>query len=103
MQTAISLIPKIDMEKSILDIGAAIDFAARETGKKVGVIGYCFGGTLAWLAATRLRLAAAVGYYGGRIGNYAAETPTCPVMLHFGQPGLAHSRHRGREDPLPAS
>jgi carboxymethylenebutenolidase len=85
MQTAMSLIPKIDPEKAVTDIGAAIDFAANETRKKVGVIGYCFGGTLAWLAATRLHPAAAVGYYGGRIGNYSGERPTCPVMLHFGR------------------
>jgi carboxymethylenebutenolidase len=49
------------------------------------VIGYCLGGALAWLAATRLRPTAAVGYYGGRIGNYATEKPSCPVMLHFGK------------------
>jgi carboxymethylenebutenolidase len=85
LQTAMSLIPKLDAEKSVLDIGAAIDFAAKETGKKVGVIGYCFGGTLAWLAAARLHPAAAVGYYGGRIGNYAAEKISVPVMLHFGR------------------
>jgi carboxymethylenebutenolidase len=84
MQTAMSLIPKIDTEKAIADIAAAIDYAAEATSKKVGVIGYCFGGTLAWLAATRLHPAAAVGYYGGRIANRAAETPNCPVMLHFG-------------------
>ncbi len=67
------------------DIAAAIDYAAKATRKKVAVSGYCFGGTLAWLSATRLHPAAAVGYYGGRIGNYVAETPTCPVMLHFGR------------------
>jgi carboxymethylenebutenolidase len=84
VQTAMSLIPKIDADKSIIDIAAAVNFAVAATGKKVGVIGYCFGGTLAWLSATRLQPSAAVGYYGGRIGNYAAENPTCPVMLHFG-------------------
>jgi carboxymethylenebutenolidase len=85
LQTAMSLIPKINPEKSVVDMGAAIDYAAQSTGKKVGVVGYCFGGTLAWLSATRLHPAAVVGYYGGRIGNYAAETPHCPVMLHFGR------------------
>jgi carboxymethylenebutenolidase len=85
MQTAMSLIPKLDADKAIVDVAAAIDFAAAATRKKVGVIGYCFGGTIAWLSATRLHPAAAVGYYGGRIGNYAGEKPTCPVMLHFGR------------------
>jgi carboxymethylenebutenolidase len=84
MQTAMSLFPKFDVDKAIVDAAAAVDFAAGSTGKKVGVIGYCLGGTVAWLSATRLQPAAAVGYYGGRIGNYAAENPTCPVMLHFG-------------------
>jgi carboxymethylenebutenolidase len=85
MQTAMSLFPKFNVDKSILDVAAAVDFAAGETHRKVGVIGYCLGGTIAWLSATRLKPAAAVGYYGGRIGNYAGEEPACPVMLHFGK------------------
>lgn len=85
MQTAMSLVPKLDAEKSIIDVATAVDFAVDATPKKVGVIGYCFGGTIAWLSATRLHPAAAVGYYGGHIGNCAGEKPTCPVMLHFGR------------------
>src|SRR5580658_5017128 len=85
MQRARSFIPKLDIEKSLADVAAAIEFAGIATGKKVGVIGYCYGGTLAWLAAARLHPAAAVGYYGGRIGNYAAEKISAPVMLHFGR------------------
>jgi carboxymethylenebutenolidase len=84
-QTAMSLVPRLDAEKAQADIAAAIEFAGSATGKKVGVIGYCYGGTMAWLAACRLHTAAAVGYYGGRIGNYAALTPSAPVMLHFGK------------------
>jgi len=84
-QRARSFIPKLDIEKSVLDTKAAMDYAADATGKKVGVIGYCYGGTIAWLAATRLGAAAAVGYYGGRIANYANENPGCPVTLHFGR------------------
>jgi len=84
MQTARSFIPLLDIDKSLAVVAAAIDSAASATGKKVGVIGYCYGGTLAWLAATRHHPAVAVGYYGGRASNYAAETPNCPVMLHFG-------------------
>ncbi len=84
-QRARSFIPKLDADKSVLDTKAAMDYAASATGKKVAVIGYCYGGTIAWLAATRLGAAAAVGYYGGRIANYASENPACPVMLHFGR------------------
>lgn len=85
LQRAMSFIPRLDVEKALLDIAAALAFAATATGKKVGVVGYCYGGTLAWLAASRLHAAAAVGYYGGRIGNYAAEKLAAPVMLHFGK------------------
>ncbi len=85
MQKAMSFVPKLNPDKSLEDVGAAIDFARAATGKKVGVIGYCFGGSMAWLAAARLHPDAAVGYYGGHIANYIAETPTAPVMLHFGK------------------
>jgi carboxymethylenebutenolidase len=88
MEKARTFIPRLDTEKALADVAAAMEFVAHAAGKKVGVVGYCFGGTLAWLAATRLHPAAAVGYYGGRIGNYAAETPSAPVMLHFGKQDL---------------
>jgi len=85
MQKARSFIPKLDIEKSLADVAAAIVYAGSATGKKVGVIGYCYGGTIAWLAATRLHVDAAVGYYGGRTSNYANEPLSAPVMLHFGK------------------
>ena len=85
LQTAMGLIPKLDAEKALADIAAAYEYAAKTTGKKVGVVGYCWGGTLAWVTAARLHPAAAVGYYGGRIGNYIGEKPSAPVMLHFGK------------------
>lgn len=76
---------QIGMDAALKDVAAAIDYAAGQVGSNhVGVVGYCFGGTLAWLAATRVRPAVAVGFYGGRIASYATETPHCPVMLHFG-------------------
>jgi carboxymethylenebutenolidase len=84
-QKARSFIPKLDIDKSLADVAAAMDFAARETGKRVGVIGYCYGGSLAWLAATRLDPAVAVGYYGGQIARFVEEKPECPLMLHFGR------------------
>lgn len=80
-----SLLQQTDVAKALTDVDAAIAFARAETGKKVGVIGYCFGGLLAWLSATRLRPDAAVGYYAGGIGGYAAEIPCAPVELHFGR------------------
>ncbi len=53
-------------------------------GTKVGVVGFCWGGTLAWLAACRLETDCAVGYYGGQIGQFIDEQPRSSTMLHFG-------------------
>ncbi len=84
MQKGIAVARQLDLGKAVLDVEAALDYARRETGKKAGVIGYCLGGTMAWLAATRLNPDAAVGYYGGYIAKFAEEKPRAPVMLHFG-------------------
>ena len=84
MQKGIGFARRLDLAKAVLDVEAALDYARRETGKKAGVIGYCLGGSLAWLAATRLHPDAAVGYYGGYVAKFAEETPRAPVMLHFG-------------------
>ena len=68
---------------SLLDVQAAIDGAA--AGGSVGVIGYCWGGTLAFLAATRLEhVACAVSYYGGQTVPFAAEKLRVPMLMHFG-------------------
>jgi carboxymethylenebutenolidase len=85
-QRGIGLMQQVGMDKPLLDIAAAIEYSARVVAPTaVGVLGYCWGGTLAWLSATRLKTIAAVGYYAGGIGRYAAETPQAPVMLHFGE------------------
>jgi carboxymethylenebutenolidase len=85
MQKGMALIRRGDTADRLKDVAAALDYARRETGKKAGIIGYCLGGTIAWLAATRLDPAVAVGYYGGQILQFAAEKPRVPIMLHFGK------------------
>jgi carboxymethylenebutenolidase len=85
MQKAMSLIPGLNLDHALKDTAAAIEYARRQAGKKVGVIGYCFGGTIAWLAAARPGVDAAVGYYGGQIAKFADEHPKAPIMLHFGK------------------
>jgi carboxymethylenebutenolidase len=74
---------KVSLDGTLADLQAAID-AVKSAGK-VGIVGYCWGGGLAFLAATRLSgVAAAVGYYGGLVAAHAQEKPRVPVMLHFG-------------------
>jgi carboxymethylenebutenolidase len=68
-----------------MDVKATVKELAKG-GQKVGVVGYCFGGTIAWLSSTRVDgVSAAVGYYGGGVPDAAEEKPKSPVMLHFGE------------------
>lgn len=85
MQKAMALSRKLNMDDILRDTAAAINHARKETSRKTGIIGYCLGGSVAWLAACRLNVDAAVGYYGGFIAQHASEKPKCPVMLHFGK------------------
>ncbi|MFC7461836.1 dienelactone hydrolase family protein [Hydrogenophaga defluvii] len=69
------------------DIQAAVDHAAAVSGKKVGIVGYCWGGLLTWRAACGLSgISAAAPYYGGGMTAEAdaGRKPLCPVMAHFG-------------------
>jgi carboxymethylenebutenolidase len=66
---------------------ADIEAAAAALGQVAcGIVGYCWGGTVAWWGATRSRsFRAAVGWYGGGIAATRSDTPNCPVELHFGE------------------
>jgi carboxymethylenebutenolidase len=76
---------KLQIEDAVKDVAAAVT-EAQKTGRKVGVVGYCFGGTVAWLAATRIPgVAAAASFYGGGVADAAGEQPRCPVIFHFGE------------------
>jgi carboxymethylenebutenolidase len=84
METAIDLaLRKLDRTKALEDVQAAIGEAGQHG--KVGVVGYCFGGLLTWLAACDLKgVAAASSYYGGGLVGEAGRMPKCPVIMHFG-------------------
>ena len=66
---------------------ADVEAAAQALGgATLGIVGYCWGGTIAWWGATRSRsFKAAVGWYGGGIAGTRTEQPNCPVQLHFGE------------------
>lgn len=64
------------------DMDAARDAVAAEG--RVGLVGFCWGGTLAWLAACRRDYACAVAYYGSMMPDYATEPSRCPVIAHIG-------------------
>ena len=84
IQAGIALMQKVSWDDALKDIGAAVE-AVKHAGE-VGVVGYCWGGAVTWLAAARIPgLAAAVPYYGGAIPSLNNEQPKCPTMLHFGE------------------
>ena len=75
---------RLDQAMVMLDIQAAIDAAA--VAGRVGVVGYCFGGLLTWLAACRCsHVACASSYYGGGVPAQARLQARCPVIFHFGE------------------
>lgn len=81
---AMELRGKLNIDNSVADVTAAVKVAAQ--AGKVGVVGYCWGGLLAYVASARIPgVAAAVGYYGGGIVNQLEHAPKAPLMLHFGE------------------
>jgi carboxymethylenebutenolidase len=84
VQAGIAMMKDFDRDAVMLDIGAAVD-AVKQYGK-VGVVGYCLGGSLAYRAAiSRDDLAAASCYYGGMVSDMADMAPKCPTIVHFGE------------------
>jgi carboxymethylenebutenolidase len=77
------------LEQALADIAACRDFLGARG--KVCVVGYCYGGSLAWIAAAQLEgLAAASSYYGSLVKQNAHLTPRCPTIIHLGHadPGI---------------
>jgi len=84
IDAGVAIMMGLKWENTLADIAAAVDNA--KTAGKVGIVGYCFGGAAAWMAASRVSgLACAVPYYGGGIPNQIGEQPKCPVMFHWGE------------------
>jgi carboxymethylenebutenolidase len=78
-----------DVEKGVSDIAATIDHIRGDPGStgKVGAVGFCLGGLLAYLTSTRTDADASVGYYGVNLQPYLpeAEKLVHPLMLHIAQ------------------
>jgi carboxymethylenebutenolidase len=73
----------LDYDKVLLDIEAAV--ASLRGYGKINVVGYCVGGSAAWLAACRLQIHAASCYYPSDIGKQIDEKPRCAVVVHFAE------------------
>lgn len=87
-QDAFEVRKQFDPDRGIMDVEACIRAARAALGAgggKVGVVGFCMGGRVAYLAATRTDTDASVGYYGGMIDQSLGEAHAIarPLMLHF--------------------
>ncbi len=79
----------LELRAQVPEAGTLADIAASAAAlgnRPLGIIGYCWGGTVAWWGATRTTtFGAAIGWYGGGIAAARAEIPHCPVQLHFAE------------------
>ena len=97
LKRAFELMQKLSPATALKDVAAAYELA-ESSGKGVGVVGFCYGGLMSWLTATRgeaerIQPGCCVAYYPGGIGKFATEEPSCPVMVHFG----AQDTHIGKD------
>lgn len=86
LQEAFGYFGQYDPELGVKDIEAAIHFLRREQGcEKVGLVGFCLGGRMAYMAAARTDISASVGYYGVMIDQMLGEAHAIanPLMLHI--------------------
>jgi carboxymethylenebutenolidase len=74
---------QIPKEKTLLDLTSSLN-VVKHAGR-VAVVGFCWGGTLAFLAACEMPVVGAVSYYGGQIKDHLGKSPRRPVMYHFGE------------------
>jgi carboxymethylenebutenolidase len=82
MNRGIALVDQLGFDATLRDIDAARHQIGH--GLPCGVVGFCWGGTVAVLAATRMGLAA-VSYYGGRTRDQLHERPQAGLLMHFGE------------------
>jgi carboxymethylenebutenolidase len=76
------LVAELGLERALEDVASAAESIS--SAGRIGTVGYCWGGTVALLAALRLGLPS-VSYYGARNLPFLHETPKAPVMFHFGE------------------
>jgi carboxymethylenebutenolidase len=102
IQAGIAVMQKLDWKQTLLDVDASVA-EARKAGK-VGIVGYCWGGTVSWVSAARATgLACSAPYYGGGMPGFIGNKPKIPTMCHFGEldqsPTLEQSKAIAKAHP----
>jgi carboxymethylenebutenolidase len=100
MQRGRALAQEVGLDRAVEAVASAAQAIA--SAGRIGVVGYCWGGSVAFLSATRLGLPA-VSYYGARNVQFLAEQPKAPLMFHFGgkDPSIPHSAVHKHREALP--
>jgi carboxymethylenebutenolidase len=91
MKEGFGYVQQLQRDKTLLDLAASI--AVVKHAGRVGVVGFCWGGRMAYVTACELPVACGVAYYGGGIAQELGKTPKCPMLYHFG----------GKDSHIPAS
>jgi len=102
IQAGIAAMQKLDWKQTMLDVDSAV--AEAKKAGKVGIVGYCWGGTVSWVAAARLsNLTCSAPYYGGGMPGFIGEKPRIPTLCHFGEldqsPTLEQSKAIAKAHP----
>ena len=76
---------RTDHAHTMMDVSTAAAYLRdHDADLRVAIMGFCFGGTVTWLAACRASFDAAIAYYGSNMCDYPSEIPNCPVICHVG-------------------
>ena len=96
VQAGIGVMQTVSLEDAMQDVRACLARVA--SAGKVGIVGYCWGGTVAWAAAAKVDgLACAGPYYGGGIHGQIGLRPRCPVMFQFAEQDRSPTLEQARE------
>ena len=80
----VEIMKKINLDDALKEVAAALEYG--KSAGKAGIVGYCWGGVIAWVAASRLSgITCSVPYYGGAVPSLIDEKPKCPVMFQWGE------------------
>ncbi len=85
-ETAVNTMKANGFDNPMHDVTGCVEYFRQQGIQRVGIVGYCYGGAVSWLAASRNPdIAAAACYYGSAILHFLDEHPRCPTIAHWGK------------------